>query len=316
MSKPMVQGHCYYLSQSSVDGNRTCTKTSQVPRSPLIVIWPLFDSHMTIRPFSSTIALLDERTVNPLAMMSAVLLFGESCPHRIVLLSSLGEAMRSNIFRALVVLILCGSVFLTDAQVPMKPLTARELIALVSGGALSEDISHEIESRGLVFRSSDSYREQIVTAGADTTVLTALKNAKISSSADASGDTQDQSLQHLAVAGNSIKRKQYTGAATELVASLQADNSPEAGFVMGWLLYQQERWTEASQMYAEVLRQDPEFIAAHTKLSYVLHHLDNPDEALREAKTALASSPQSAEAHRNAGVALDDLRKSTAAEQE
>lgn len=89
--------------------------------------------------------------------------------------------MRSNIFRALVVLILCGSVFLTDAQVPMKPLTARELIALVSGGALSEDISHEIESRGLVFRSSDSYREQIVTAGADTTVLTALKNAKISS---------------------------------------------------------------------------------------------------------------------------------------
>src|SRR6266478_6468758 len=101
---------------------------SQVLRSPLIVIWPLFDSHMTIRPFSSTIALLDERTVNPLAMMSAVLLFGESCPHRIVLLSSLGEAMRSNIFRALVVLILCGSVFLTDAQVPMKPLTARELI--------------------------------------------------------------------------------------------------------------------------------------------------------------------------------------------
>jgi hypothetical protein len=39
MSKLMVQRHCSYVSQSSVNGNRTGALASQALVSPLIVIW-------------------------------------------------------------------------------------------------------------------------------------------------------------------------------------------------------------------------------------------------------------------------------------
>jgi hypothetical protein len=40
---------------------------------------------------------------------------------------------------------------------------------------------------------------------------------------------------------------------------------------MGKLLHDEERWPEAAAIYTEVLHQDPEFIEAHIKLSYILY---------------------------------------------
>jgi tetratricopeptide (TPR) repeat protein len=203
------------------------------------------------------------------------------------------------------------------AQSSRKPLTDRELMALVAGGAVGEDIAAEIDSRGLAFHAGDPYRSLIATAGGDAVVLEALTKAKIfvGSGQTESGKSTDW-LEHLAKAGKLVRGKQIEEAATELDAAIHADNAPEAGFVMGNLLSQQGQWREAAQVYAEVLRQDPDFTVAHAKLSYALHRLDDPEGALREAKSALAESPKSAEAHRNAGIALDDLKKSDAAEQE
>jgi len=58
-----------------------------------------------------------------------------------------------------------------------KPLTDSELLALVAGNALNENIAHEIESRGLAFSATDAYRSQLTAAGADAHVLTALSKA-------------------------------------------------------------------------------------------------------------------------------------------
>jgi len=64
-----------------------------------------------------------------------------------------------------------------------------------------------------------------------------------------------------------------------------------------------------AEVYAEVLRQDPDFPMCHTKVSYVLYRLGASEDALYEAKTALAQNPDDAEAHKNAGLALGDEQK-------
>src|ERR1700722_19825423 len=69
------------------------------------------------------------------------------------------------------------------AQTTKPPLKDRELIALVSGGALGGNIVHEIKSRSLDFRPSEDYRSLLKTAGADASVLTALTVAKTSDGA-------------------------------------------------------------------------------------------------------------------------------------
>src|SRR3989442_6013317 len=87
--------------------------------------------------------------------------------------------MRLPLNRYLVMLLILGSYTpFANAQAARQPLTDSELIALVSGRALSENIVHEIQSRGLAFRPDDQYRSLITTAGGDAVVLAALKNAK------------------------------------------------------------------------------------------------------------------------------------------
>src|SRR3954465_2358804 len=81
-----------------------------------------------------------------------------------------------------------------------KPVAPGELIALVAGGALDENIVREIGSRGLNFQPDDQFRSFLVTAGADATVLGALKNARAGATPFASNDTKE-SLEHLAKAG-------------------------------------------------------------------------------------------------------------------
>src|SRR6266576_105409 len=123
-----------------------------------------------------------------------------------------------------IILILGGiSVAYVRAQQTMQPLSNSELMALVAGNALSEDIVKEIGSRGLTFRPSDQYQSLIATAGGDTLVLGALKNAKAPAQVDGTGnDEADQRLQQLAMAGKLIRSKQYEDAALLLTAVLQS----------------------------------------------------------------------------------------------
>lgn len=203
------------------------------------------------------------------------------------------------------------------AQEKREPVTERELIALVAGNSLSENIAHEVELRGLAFRPNDQYRSLLTEAGGDERVLKVLANASTSGAPAYEGmEESGRLLTQLSAAGKFRRNKQYEEAGKALTAALQSGGGPETGFVMGELLRDQEQWKEAALIYAEVLRQSPEFTEAHTKLSYILHNLGDSEGALREAKSALTKYPDNAEAHRFAGVAFDDLQKSAAAEQE
>ncbi len=219
--------------------------------------------------------------------------------------------MTSFIHRNLIILfIACGCASYASAQDAKKPLTDCELLALVAGNALNENIAHEIESRGLAFSATDAYRSQLAVAGADAHVLTALSKAKtVKPSTNGEKQSSPELLQHLSAAGKLLRSKQFDQVAQELNSALKSGDGPEAGFVMGELLRRQEQWPIAVSIYEKILQDNPDFPEVHTKLSYLLYRLGDFEEGLRETKAALARTPDNAEAHKNAGLLLQDMRK-------
>ncbi len=204
--------------------------------------------------------------------------------------------------------------FAAASETSPRPLRQTELLALVAGNALPENIVHEITVRGLGFRPDAAYRAQLKTAGADPKVLKALDAAKNSSANSADYQPNPELLQHLAASGKLMKEKQYDQAAEQLTATLKGNFEKfEIGFVMGELLRQQERWAEAAAVYTQVLNEAPDFPEVHTKLSLLFYRLGDGETALREAKAALAQTPNNPEAHKNAGLALEVLRRFDAA---
>jgi tetratricopeptide (TPR) repeat protein len=200
-----------------------------------------------------------------------------------------------------------------NSQTSQKAISASQLMALQAGNVLPANLVHEIGLRGLSFNPDDNFREDLKKAGADDTVVKALNKAKISGPVEDINVERDL-IRQLSSAGADIKNKQYDQAVNELSEALQGSfASPEAGFVMGEVLRQKQDWQQSAMVYEYVLQHQPDFPEIHTKLSFVLYRSGEYDEALHEAKTALAANLQNAEAHKNAGLALDSLGKLDAA---
>src|SRR5690348_10485721 len=66
-----------------------------------------------------------------------------------------------------------------DSKTSANALGESKLLALVAGGAVSEDVVHDIAMAGLSFHPDDTYRSQLKEAGADAKVLVALDTAKV-----------------------------------------------------------------------------------------------------------------------------------------
>ena len=196
-------------------------------------------------------------------------------------------------------------------------MTKMEVLALVAGGALPENISREITARGISFQLDDAFRAQLTDAGAPDSVLASLKQAKVAAKATPESDGEKKALSHMASAGRLIKAKKYEEAANELNGALETSNArAENGFVMGQILRQMENFPQAAQVFAEVLRLDADFPEAHTKAGFVLYRLDDQEDALGEAEQALSHDKNNAEAHKVAGLALGAMQKFDAAENE
>jgi tetratricopeptide (TPR) repeat protein len=192
------------------------------------------------------------------------------------------------------------------------PLRASELLGLVAGNALPENVAREIAIDGLAFRPDDHYRALLKAAGADAKILSALSSAKVLVEQAPDAEAKDL-LPHLATAGKLINEKQYDQAARELSDALTiSPQSPETGFVMGQLLRLVEQFDQSAAIYTQVLHEAPDFPEVHTKLSYILHRMEDSQGSLTEAKAALTLNPENAEAHKNAGLALEDMRKDDA----
>jgi len=160
--------------------------------------------------------------------------------------------MAKSLARVAILLVLCGCGAMRGiaANSATKPLRASELLALAAGGALPENIVHEISADGLAFRPNDSYRALLKTAGADPKILAAVDSARVVVDQAPEAESGRALLQHIATAGSLIKEKRNEEAANELTAAVTANfKSPECGFVMGQVLRLEERWEEAASIY-------------------------------------------------------------------
>ena len=224
--------------------------------------------------------------------------------------------MAKSFMRVAILLMVCcgGATTAADADTKHAPLRQAELLALVAGNVLPENIVREMGTDGLAFHPDDAYRSLLSIADADPTVLKALDSAKVIFTDGVEDRASKELLQHISDAGKLIKSKHYDEAAKQLTEAVtDSFKNPECAFVMGELLRQQEDWERAEVVYEAVLSEDPDFPEAHTKLSYILYRTGDGEESLREAKSALALTQDNAEAHKNAGLALATMRKFDAA---
>ena len=137
----------------------------------------------------------------------------------------------------LVLLYGTGTVGCMAQGAPAGPLRAAELLSLVAGHALPENVVRELAIAGLSFRPDSPYRALLKTAGADPKILAALDAAKVFVERNPEADAGKDVLQHLANAGNFLNADRYDDATRELTAAVTSDpGSPECAFVMGQVL--------------------------------------------------------------------------------
>ena len=64
-------------------------------------------------------------------------------------------------------------------QTPAPPLNKLEVLAIVAGEIMPENVAYDLRSRGVDFVSDDAFRSLLKSAGADDRILEALRNAKV-----------------------------------------------------------------------------------------------------------------------------------------
>src|SRR5580658_3768788 len=100
-----------------------------------------------------------------------------------------------------------------------RPLSKAELLALVAGGILPENVAFDIQSRGLAFVPDATYKSLLKSAGADAKVFAAISAAK-STPSEAAGVSETQLLQHLSHAGALLNSGKLDDAGDELTDAL------------------------------------------------------------------------------------------------
>jgi hypothetical protein len=163
--------------------------------------------------------------------------------------------MRTKIAISIVtvlVFIVCGS-FLA-AHTSRKPLRKTEVLALVAGVIVSENIAYDIRSRGIAFVPDENFTKLLQVAGAGETVFAALNSAKSDASAKPESGSDLAVLRHLSHAGSLIRAGQNEEAAAELNSALASGNAKsEIGFVMGEVLINMQQIDQAGQaLFADI----------------------------------------------------------------
>ena len=127
----------------------------------------------------------------------------------------------------------CGA----RAQGSHEPLTQTQLLGLVAGAALPENIVTALQERGVSFHADAAFRAEMEKVGADPRVLAALDSAKVTAKGASNEAPNKDVLDHIVNAATMMNSKQFPEGAAELKAVLTASfSSPESGFVMAQML--------------------------------------------------------------------------------
>lgn len=211
-------------------------------------------------------------------------------------------------------LILVLAIFALSASAfaQSQPLSKADVIALVAGDALPENVAHWVQRRGVDFPLDEPTRTLLVRVGAPDLVLDAVRRAPRHPAATSAAPAEV--LDYLVRAGDLLRHKAHSHAQKEIDTALRlTPDEPALHFVMGYILRGQDHFMEALREYSELLKLQPGFPEAYTKISYLLYRLGDPQGALKAADESLAAHAQNAEAYKNRGLAFDLQGNQTAA---
>jgi tetratricopeptide (TPR) repeat protein len=212
--------------------------------------------------------------------------------------------------------ILCASVAMASGvpQSENHPLTATQVLALLGGGALPEDIAAAVESRGLSFQPSEEYAKLLTQAGANSEILQVIKKAEVHASSDPAAKQESQIEAHLALSAKLLRENKIRDSEREINAAIESGgNKFDAGFIMAEVMRQKQQYPLSVAIYTEIGRHEPDFPEVQTKLGYVLYFAGDAEAALNAARAEQAATPDNIEAHKIAGLALVTMRKLDAA---
>ena len=210
-----------------------------------------------------------------------------------------------------IILLICSVATAAGTNGAKKPLNKEIILSLVVSGSEPESIVEHIHSRGIAFKPTTEFSQQLKTVGAGQTVLDAVTKAQV-----IAGDAQADDVAILSAmiqAGSALKAGDFTGAARALAATKGGARHPAVLFVMGELLSRQQAWPRAAALYAGLLEIDPDFPEVHTKLAYASYSSGSTDDAISEAKAALAETPRNPEAHKIYALVLQSDGQNEAA---
>src|ERR1700730_6222962 len=157
-------------------------------------------------------------------------------------------------------------------QTAQKPLRGTRLLALVAGNVLPENVVALVKARGLAFKPTEHYLEQLGQAGATSAVLNVVGNAKVQAETEVEEPMREpQILAHLATAGKLIREEKFKEAETEANAALEVGGRLDAAFVMGEALRQEDEWMKAAAVFAQIIKEEHDFPETQTQTSVVLY---------------------------------------------
>jgi len=213
----------------------------------------------------------------------------------------------------LVVIFVASAGFLAQRIVSAenpKPVSADELLALIAGNALPQDIVHKVSQDGISFRPDDAFKAQLNDIGADASIIAAVNAAKLGPEAESLDSAHREVLQHYVNAAHKMKAKDYQGASDELGEVVKSSfDVVDPGFVLGEVFRLENEFYESAATYGAVLARDSNYPGAHAKLSYIEIKLEDDESGLRQAKQALAEYADDAEGHKDACLAMEGLKE-------
>src|ERR1700733_11891549 len=147
------------------------------------------------------------------------------------------EGAMNRISACLLLLVMGCSSCGVRAQGSQEPLRETQLLALVAGAALPENIVEAIRDRGVSFASDADFRAKLEAVGTDPRILEALDAAKVIVPEGAKEVPNKEAQKRIVEMATQYKSEKFPDDPRNLLAVIKdALGNPESGFVMGQML--------------------------------------------------------------------------------
>lgn len=189
-----------------------------------------------------------------------------------------------------------------------RPLDQIQIILLLAGQVPGHRVTMLVRERGIDFKPTNDYLQEVRMAGGEDELISALKGAKVTKPEHvgrALRARQAEIRQHAARGAEFMRDKRYADAETEYRAAvrLQPQDSDLHAALGAALGSKGDRDGEIAE-YREALRLNPNNDRAHNNLGVALGRKGDWDEAIAEEREALRLNPNDDAAHYNLGLAL------------